>query len=194
MFDDLSSNVGFGQVHRLFFSHVSLMPGWHKLVLLLGVLMALGGGVGQLVSAVAGGSDLKPGVNPTTRTIAPATSPADGGGPTYPFIGRVSPHSTGLGVSLVGGFIVGWLCRAFLKTMAMIGMLIFGVMFALSYFGVMNFDFTAARTEYANVMSWLQHQTWLVGRMIVAHLPSSGGGTVGAFLGFRRRWGAGALA
>ena len=195
MSSDIPMQASWGQVHQLFFNHVATMPGWNKLVLMIGVLMALSGGAGQLLSAVAGGSNLRPGSTPAPA-VSPTAPPSlrpDAHTPAepapYPFMGRVSPHATRVGVSLVGGFVLGWLCRAFLKTMAMVILLFLGVMLLLSHFGIMNLDFSTARHEYSSAMHGLFHQVKLVKDLVIAHLPSTGGGSFGAFLGFRRRWG-----
>jgi uncharacterized membrane protein (Fun14 family) len=192
MVDDIPFQASWGAVHRLFFNHVATMPAWHKLVLLIGMVMALGGGAGQLLSAVAGGSNLHPDSavsTPASPSLHGGSSPTTAEPAPYPFLGRFSPHSTRIGVSLVGGFIVGWLCRAFLKTMAIVILCFLGVMLLLSRVGILNLDFSTARHEYAGAMHWLFVQTRLVKDVILVHFPSAGGGTFGAFLGFRRRWG-----
>ena len=53
--------------------------------------------------------------------------------------------------------------------------------------GVLNIDLSTAREKYGSALHWLGDQAARLKDMAVAHLPSSGGGTVGAWLGFRRR-------
>ena len=90
-------------------------------------------------------------------------------------------------MSVLAGFVLGWLFRAFLKTMAFFLMLAIAALAALSYFGVLNVDFTSAREHYASALHWLGDQSSRLKDLIISHLPSSGGGALGAFLGFRRR-------
>ena len=92
-----------------------------------------------------------------------------------------------LGVSVVVGFVVGWLFRMFVKTMALIAMLGVGAFAALSYFGVMNVDMTQAQHAFNSATEWITTQGTKLFDVVKAHLPSTGGAGLGAFLGFRRR-------
>jgi uncharacterized membrane protein (Fun14 family) len=173
------------------------MPRWHKAVLVMGVVLALAGGAGWVMGR--NGNDGGARVT-TTGSPAPAGSSkfiddsGAGGSPvatdreTAPnIISRLSPNATRIGVSVLAGFVLGWLFRAFLKTMAFFLMLAIAILAALSYFGVLNVDFTSAREHYASALHWLGDQTTRLKDVVISHLPSSGGGALGAFLGFRRR-------
>jgi uncharacterized membrane protein (Fun14 family) len=122
---------------------------------------------------------------PAPSPSAAATSSAD---PVADdLLSKLSPNATKIGGSVVGGFVVGWLFRAFLKTMAMLALLAGGGLFALSYFGIIEVDFVAMRAHYADAAQWVTAQGMKIKDAVVAHLPSTGAGTLGAFLGFRRR-------
>jgi uncharacterized membrane protein (Fun14 family) len=191
--------------HKHFLSHLATMPRWQLMVLILGLCMAVGGGVAwvmthhgqrQTRTEVTRTPDAGRGATPanssgfvddtsgtgtsTTTTTTTAEEPTG-------LIARISPNATRIGGSVVAGFVVGWIFRAFLKTMLFFALLGFALMMALSYFGVLNIDFTAAREHYATAVHWLTDQADRLKTLFVAHLPSAGGGTVGAFLGFRRR-------
>jgi uncharacterized membrane protein (Fun14 family) len=134
-------------------------------------------------------------VNADTASSAspdrPMTSTAAGSSPTTAvpddWLSMLSPHATKVGGSVLAGFVIGWLFRAFLKTMALLALIAFGGLFALSYFGVIQVDLVAIRAHYADAAAWVFAQGEKVKDAIVAHLPSAGAGGLGAFLGFRRR-------
>ncbi|MDB5319058.1 MAG: rane protein of unknown function [Phycisphaerales bacterium] len=186
---------------RHFFAHLATMPRWHKLVLLLGLGLAIAGGIGWMTSRAASDSGTR--VTSTSTSVqAPAGSSKfiDGGAspsdttvttttreepPTL--IGRLSPNATRIGGSVVAGFVFGWIFRAFLKTVTFFALLAGAALMALSYFGVINVDFSSAREHYASALHWLTDQSARLKDVLLAHLPSSGGGALGAFLGFRRR-------
>jgi uncharacterized membrane protein (Fun14 family) len=184
--------------HEHFAAHVKTMPRWHKAVLVMGVVLALAGGAGWVMGRNEG--DGKAARVTTTGSPAPVgsskfiddngagSSPTSTTGQSAPgMISRLSPNATRIGVSVLAGFVLGWLFRAFLKTMAFFLMLAIAILAALSYFGVLNVDFTSAREHYASALHWLGDQTTRLKDLVISHLPSSGGGALGAFLGFRRR-------
>jgi uncharacterized membrane protein (Fun14 family) len=187
-----------------FAAHVATMPRWHKLVLLLGVVLAIAGGIGCLMTR--GTSDTGTRVTtvntPAARTPAGASNFVDGRSAPADttttttvvtheeppsLIARLSPNATRIGGSVVAGFVFGWIFRAFLKTMAFFALLAGAALTALSYFGVINVDLSSAREHYASVMHWLSDQGMRLKDAVISHLPSSSGGAVGAYLGFRRR-------
>lgn len=188
---------------RHFFAHLATMPRWHKLVLLVGVGLAIAGGIGWMTSRAASdsgtrviststpvqappgtskfiGSDTPPAADTTTTNTTIREEP-----PTL--IGRLSPNATRIGGSVVAGFVFGWFFRAFLKTVTFFALLAGAALMALSYFGVINVDFSSAREHYGSAVHWLSDQGARLKDVLLAHLPSSSGGALGAFLGFRRR-------
>lgn len=171
------------------------VPVWGKVFLAVAVLLAVGGAVGLAVNGAAAveRKEAAGGVNvpANARGFAPSSSDEAPGAKDQSVdlgpLGKYSPEATRLGVSVVGGFVVGWLFRAFLKMAMLLALLGVGVMVALSYFGVMNVDLSAAREHYASAAHWLTDQAGRMKDVVLAHLPSGGGGAVGAWLGFRRR-------
>ena len=178
-------------------TQIRTMPKWHKRVLSLGLLCAALGAAGWVAgkvgqrsveqaaasadgpSAPAGSSSL------LTRSNAPQTAatPAEEDG----FVVRVSPKMMRIGASLIVGFIVGFLFRMFVKTMLLVTLVLGGTFFALTYFNVVNVDLTSAQQTYDGAREWLTDQATRLKDVILAHLPSSASGGVGAFIGFRRR-------
>src|SRR5437868_4399264 len=194
-----------------FLVHVLNMPGWHKAVLLLGAILTVAGAVGVLVakthsdvpaqtaSGSGSGSDSTPrGASKMVDTpngSAPNGSVPSGAAPAAPQEGasmftRLSPHAMKIGGSIVAGFVIGWLFRAFIKTMLLLAVLFIGGVWALSHFGILNLgavDSEALQRHSGEAVTWMQAHLEQFKAMLVRHLPSTGGGAVGAFLGFRRR-------
>jgi uncharacterized membrane protein (Fun14 family) len=110
-----------------------------------------------------------------------ATSPTDN------WTGWFGAKTSTLGFGFAGGFIIGFIFRAFLKRMTLITILIAGGLFALSYFFHVNIDFTHARDVWDSNAQWLTEQATRLKDVAVAHLPSSTGGAAGVFFGLRRR-------
>ena len=188
----LLPDLSWANAHRHFFSHLGTMPGWHQIVLIAGVLIAVVGGVGKATTPSA----------PTAQVSADGSIPSGSSGlvgdpgPTSDSgiqigtFGKISPHMIGVGFSIVVGFILGWFFRAFIKSMAMITVLIGGTLWALSHFNILHLsdeNVTRIKENSAQATSWATAHASQFKDFIMAHLPSSGSGTLGAFLGFRRR-------
>jgi uncharacterized membrane protein (Fun14 family) len=189
-----------------FLAHLVVMPRWHKMVILIAGAMAVLGTAGQLVARFRQPAPQAPApavVQPQSSGghssfVDDSARPADQTAPQQPaatpaddtILGRLSPHATKIGLSVVLGFIVGWLCRAFLKTMALLTMVVIGGLWLLSHFGILHFaqgDVDRLREKSAEAASWLEQHARQLKDMAIAHLPSTSGGTFGALLGFRRR-------
>ena len=101
--------------------------------------------------------------------------------------GYAGAKGTTLGFGFVGGFVIGFIFRAFLKMMTLITVVIVGGLFALSYYHVINIDMTHVRDVAQSNMEWITDQATRIKDLAMAHLPSSSGGAAGAFFGLRRR-------
>src|SRR5258708_21361826 len=125
-----------GKPHHDFLVHVLSMPGWHKAVLLLGAILTVAGSVGVLIAKThpaapaaqtTSNSDTTPrGANKMVDT--PNGSAPNGSAPAAPqdatgTFTRLSPHAMKIGGSIVAGVVVGWLFRAFIKTMVLLPVL-----------------------------------------------------------------------
>jgi uncharacterized membrane protein (Fun14 family) len=197
MFDS-TDTIRWGTAHRHFLSHLVTMPGWHKLVIVLGGLVAVAGTAGRVATAKP--ADSAPQVSsPVPRPTgssgfaadAPATPTPKAAAPQPTgFLSQISPHMQGVGLSVVLGFIIGWFFRAFLKTMALLMFLVFGGLWLLSHYHILNVsaqNLDAMKSKSGEAVGWLSAQATAVKDFAIAHLPSSGGGAFGAFLGLRRR-------
>lgn len=92
-----------------------------------------------------------------------------------------------LGFGFAGGFIIGFIFRAFLKLMTLITLLVGGGLFALSYFFKVNIDFSQVQHAWDTNSQWLTEQATRLKDVAINHLPSSSGGAAGVFFGLRRR-------
>jgi len=92
-----------------------------------------------------------------------------------------------MGLSLLIGFLLGFALRVFVRITVTLLVLGIGLLMLLSYFHVVNVDFSAEKTKYENTIHWAEDQATRVKDSALSHLPSSGGGALGAFAGFRRR-------
>ncbi|MGN6503977.1 MAG: FUN14 domain-containing protein [Tepidisphaeraceae bacterium] len=101
--------------------------------------------------------------------------------------GWFSGHGARLGFGFVGGFLIGFVFRAFLKIMTLITLLVVGGLAALSYFHVLNIDFSAAHRAWASNADWITTEAGKLKDLLIAHLPSTTSGTAGVFFGLRRK-------
>ena len=84
-------------------------------------------------------------------------------------LANLSSPSMKIGISVVAGFILGWIFRGFLKTMAFVALALFALLAALSYFGILNVDMTKAKAEYTTAIQWATDQFWKLKDVLVAH-------------------------
>ncbi len=92
-----------------------------------------------------------------------------------------------IGISFIGGFIIGFIFRTFVKTMLFFTVCVVGILGALSYFQVVNIDFSHAEQAWNSNSEWIMTQATKLKDMVWQYLPSSTTGTIGAFVGARRK-------
>jgi uncharacterized membrane protein (Fun14 family) len=172
-------------VSRRIAEQLHSVPAWHKKLIVAAIVLCgvglAGQGFARFSQQHEGQQSSAPADSRSAVESSGARVPQDA-----PLWQRVSPHATKIGISLVIGFIVGFLFRAFLKTMALIVLVIGGIILALSYFDILNIDFASAREQTEQAASWLTQKVTAAREMVMAHLPSGVASAVGAFLGFRR--------
>ena len=163
-------------------THVFGMHKWQRGLVLLSVLLFGSGSVGQMSSYF--GQKNQPAVAPIENGKSiPNPPPA----PEPTIQQRISPWAMRMGLSLLIGFLIGFALRVFVRITLTLLALGIGLVMLLSYFHVVNVDFSAEQTKYENTIHWAQDQAGRVKDAALSHLPSSGGGALGAFAGFRRR-------
>jgi uncharacterized membrane protein (Fun14 family) len=201
MSDDVS-----GRNNR--FSHaVAELPSWKKRLLSLTLVAALLGGGARLATMAAA----KPRVeaSPTTTPVvvneampsgssgfvnarATASSEAAIDAPVQtdaPEPSRTEFYSGWvfrIGLSIFIGIVIGTVFRMFIKTMAVLTAVVVTAIVVLSYFKVINIDFTTMKDNYESFAGWAQGQVGRLKDVVMASLPSTTSAAVGFFLGFKR--------
>ncbi|HEX3357461.1 MAG TPA: FUN14 domain-containing protein [Tepidisphaeraceae bacterium] len=164
-------------------AHLWSMHHWQRGVLAIAVLLFGAGTVGNIKNY------FNPQNTPAISTATPGTtdpiSPAAQPEPTA--LQKMSPWAAKVGGSLLGGFILGFALRTFVKITSLLLALGISVFTLLSYFHVMNVDLTSAETKYKNSIEWVDDQAYRLKDVAQSHIPSSGSGVIGAFAGFRRK-------
>jgi uncharacterized membrane protein (Fun14 family) len=160
--------------------HVLKMPRWQQGLLTVAIVTFGGGIAGQVSSYMSHGSGSS---SPGSSFVGQGAA-ADS---DKPFIQRISPRLTAVGLSFVVGFVIGWLMRTFMKMATMLTMLIIAIMLGLSYFKVLNVDLSKAEVNYKDAREWITDQGQRAGKALAAYLPSSVSALAGIFIGFRRK-------
>lgn len=185
-------------VVRQFGAHLLEMPRWHKTVLVL-ALAATAIGLLRQTARRIGAEESPPPAGQAPNANPPATPHTPGSGfvhsdapPTAapanpPAAAEPSPWLSRAGISLIAGFVIGWLFRAFVKTMAILTAAVAALFVLLSYANVMNVDLTTAHRESDTAAAWVSDQGSRLAHGLANHLPSSTSGALGMFMGFRRR-------
>lgn len=173
------------------------MPWWQKGLLILAVLVAAAGVVGQIVARPAaetarqqpaGEGSVTPGGSRgfiAGSPQAPAGAPV--AEPERSWWEQNAPALTKAGVSFVGAFLIGWAFRIYIKTMVIFTLLAVGILLALSYFNVINIDFSAAREQYTSAAGWLTDQATRLKDAALSHLPASSTGLAGLIAGMWKK-------
>jgi uncharacterized membrane protein (Fun14 family) len=163
------------------------MPTWHRYVLLAAISVAVIGTIGRVrqffgVSPSPSQALASPRSNFTSDdTTADADSTEVSPQPWY-----LSPRFLTIGGSVLGGFLIGWAMRVFVKTTILIGLAITAVLGSLSYFHILNVDLTSVQQHYQGDVNWLGEQASRLKNVAISHIPSHAGGLLGIFMGFRR--------
>jgi uncharacterized membrane protein (Fun14 family) len=195
---------------REFFAHLVEMPRSHKIVLTLATLLAACGAAGVVtrkaevattatVSSATGSQQQQQQQSPSgpsrgfvssdsgsssASTPAPTPAPAP---PPPTLTERISPHAMHVGLGMIGGFVIGWAFRAFLKMMATITFFVAVIFFGLSYFNILNVDFSAAQTKFKSQTEWVSDQASRAKDAAMTHVPGGASSLIGLWLGFRRK-------
>jgi uncharacterized membrane protein (Fun14 family) len=109
------------------------------------------------------------------------------GATTQPSPSALGEWSRRVGASVIIGFLVGWIFRTFLKIMALITGLVLSGLVLLSYFNIANVDLTKAEKQYKDSSSWVTDQAGKLKDATMAHVHSTLGGALGAFMGVRKK-------
>jgi uncharacterized membrane protein (Fun14 family) len=98
-----------------------------------------------------------------------------------------SPAIAQLGGSYLGGFVIGWAFRRFLRMAAMlvaIGLAVIGMMKAT---GWIDLDWSAMEAQVGRTVQWLHGEAEGLKNVLAGFLPSAGAAGAGSFFGFRKK-------
>lgn len=192
----------FGDHVLHFLKDLVALPAGHKWIL---IIAALAAGLGWSHMAMApAASPALPGRSTSTTLPAPSagngfvatsnnnaptgnTSTAPTPAPSQGVQSILASWARHMGSSVIVGYVVGWAFRVFLKVMSSITFVVVALFAGLSYFNIMNVDFTPVERDYTSTRSWVIAQGTHAKDAAMAHLGSPVGGAMGMFLGCRRR-------
>jgi uncharacterized membrane protein (Fun14 family) len=98
-----------------------------------------------------------------------------------------SPALAKFGGSYLGGFLLGWAFRRFLRMAMMLAAVILTCIAALKATGWMDLDWASIETQISQGMRWLQGEAEGLKNLLAGFLPSAGAAGAGAFFGFRKK-------
>lgn len=195
---------------------VAEMPSWKKRLLMLTLTAGLVGGGAKVATmfterstdraattqniavmpAPANADGSQPGNSSgfvAGQSTGAAPMNADG---TQPVTGTAEPEPSRtatvstwvakVGISVFIGLVVGTIFRMFVKTMAVISAVAIAAIVALSYFKVINIDFTTMKENYDTFAGWAQGQVGKLKDVTLAYLPAASSGVVGFVLGLKK--------
>jgi uncharacterized membrane protein (Fun14 family) len=101
-------------------------------------------------------------------------------------LGEWAPPMMRFGVSFLGGFVVGWTLRRFLKWTLLIVALLGIAIFILKRTGMIDLPWDQIEGHVEEGSSWLQAQAGNVKSLVKGYLPSGVAAVIGIVLGLRR--------
>src|SRR3954452_6456721 len=127
-------------------THFFDMHRWQRTLLTLSLLIFGAGATGQITSHFGTVNEQ------TAATDAPPGAVKHAPEPTMRE--WLSPWAMRFGGSMLGGFLIGFALRVFLRITVMLLALGAAIMMGLSYFNVTNVDLTPAKTKYDSAIHW----------------------------------------
>jgi uncharacterized membrane protein (Fun14 family) len=98
-----------------------------------------------------------------------------------------SPAMAELGGSYLGGFLVGWAFRRFLKMAAMMVAVVLACLGAMKATGWIDVDWNALEAQVSRTVQWLHGEAEGLKSIVTGFLPSAGAAGAGSFFGFRKK-------
>jgi len=98
-----------------------------------------------------------------------------------------SPAMAQLGASYLGGFILGWAFRRFLRIAAMLAAIALAALTAMKATGWIELDWSSLEQQVGRTAQWLHGEAEGLRNMLTGFLPSAGAAGAGSFFGFRRK-------
>jgi uncharacterized membrane protein (Fun14 family) len=98
-----------------------------------------------------------------------------------------SPAVAQVGGSYLGGFLLGWAFRRFLRIAAMLVAAALAGIAVIKGTGWIDVDWSALETQISNTVQWLHGEAQGLKNLLSGVLPSAGAAGAGTFFGFRKK-------
>lgn len=98
-----------------------------------------------------------------------------------------SPAAAQIGGSYLGGFLIGWAFRRFLRVAAMMVAVALACIGMMKASGWIDVDWSALEAQVSRTVQWLHGEAEGFKNLITGFLPSAGAAGAGSFFGFRKR-------
>ena len=104
------------------------------------------------------------------------------------WIGNISsPTVAQIGGSYLGGFVIGWAFRRFLRFAAMLVAAILACLAAMKATGWVDVDWSSLEGQISRTIHWLHGEAEGLKSALTGFLPSAGAAGAGSFFGFRKK-------
>lgn len=98
-----------------------------------------------------------------------------------------SPAAAQIGASYLGGFLIGWAFRRFLRIAATMLALLLACIGVMKASGWIDVDWSALETQVSRTVQWLHGEAQGLKDVLTGFLPSAGAAGAGSFFGFRKK-------
>ena len=182
-------------------THYSLLSAWKKLLLTVSMLLAVVGGGGSLFGllqskppeAVAAQATIesikssRPGLQNLTaeQQVSLERAKAQVSAAGHWFYEKTAPHLAKIGIGFAVAFVLGYLFRQFVKTMASLAAIALVGAGVAAYFGWI--DFGNFRENLSSSTTWVSNQMEGVKNLVMSLLGAGISGTAGFVIGFMRK-------
>jgi uncharacterized membrane protein (Fun14 family) len=164
----------------------SRRPFWQLTSLRLAAAMTLVGALLWVRALYSGAVPVASSVKPSTQARA-LEEPSTARGGARPSAGARAPALFRLGVSYLGGFFLGWLCRKSLKLAMLAGGAAVALLALARHTGLIDLDWAGVQAHVSQSLAWTKGEIGAVRHFLTGYLPSSAAAVVGLFMGARHR-------
>jgi uncharacterized membrane protein (Fun14 family) len=98
-----------------------------------------------------------------------------------------SPAAAQIGASYLGGFLLGWAFRRFLRFAAMLVAVVLACIGVMKASGWIDVDWSALEAQIRRTVQWLHGEAEGLRNVLTGFLPSAGAAGAGSFFGFRKK-------
>ena len=98
-----------------------------------------------------------------------------------------SPAVAQIGGSYLGGFVIGWAFRRFLRLAAMLVAVVLACVAAMKATGWIDVDWSQLEAQISKTVQWLHGEAEGLKNVLAGFLPSAGAAGAGTFFGFRKK-------